>query len=133
MNTNVTKMRRAYKLTFGFSWIVFSLQYMNSCVSLLQGFRVLIEREWLEFGHKFADRCGHGKDDLNERSPVFLQWLDAVHQCMKQFPDAFEFNEFFLVCWPKFLCGQCALTPCVYVCVHVLNMNSSVIVSPICW
>lgn len=63
----------------------------------IKGFRVLIEREWLEFGHKFADRCGHGKDDLNERSPVFLQWLDAVHQCMKQFPDAFEFNEFFLV------------------------------------
>ena len=64
----------------------------------LKGFHVLIEREWLEFGHKFADRCGHNTEkDQNERSPVFFQWLDAVHQVMTQFPSAFEFNEFFLV------------------------------------
>ena len=52
----------------------------------------------MEFGHKFADRCGHNTErDANERSPVFFQWLDAVHQVMSQFPSAFEFNEFFLV------------------------------------
>lgn len=55
--------------------------------------------EWLDFGHKFADRCGHGEnsDDLNERCPVFLQWLDCVHQLQRQFPCSFEFNEAFLV------------------------------------
>ena len=70
----------------------------TNLISTQQGFRVLIEREWLEFGHKFADRCGHSVErDINERSPVFFQWLHAVYQVMMQFPSAFEFNEFFLV------------------------------------
>ncbi|XP_056887773.1 myotubularin-related protein 3 isoform X2 [Takifugu flavidus] len=65
----------------------------------VEGFQVLVETEWLEFGHKFADRCGHGEnsEDLNERCPVFLQWLDCVHQLQRQFPCSFEFNEAFLV------------------------------------
>ncbi|XP_073695711.1 phosphatidylinositol-3,5-bisphosphate 3-phosphatase MTMR3-like isoform X2 [Garra rufa] len=65
----------------------------------IQGFQVLVETEWLDYGHKFADRCGHGEnaDDLNERCPVFLQWLDCVHQLQRQFPCSFEFNEAFLV------------------------------------
>uniref|UniRef100_H3D1L3 phosphatidylinositol-3,5-bisphosphate 3-phosphatase n=1 Tax=Tetraodon nigroviridis TaxID=99883 RepID=H3D1L3_TETNG len=64
----------------------------------VEGFQVLVETEWLEFGHKFADRCGHGEnsEDLNERCPVFLQW-DCVHQLQRQFPCSFEFNEAFLV------------------------------------
>lgn len=71
----------------------------SSLLSSLQGFQVLVETEWLDFGHKFADRCGHGEnsDDLNERCPVFLQWLDCVHQLQRQFPCSFEFNEAFLV------------------------------------
>lgn len=58
-----------------------------------------METEWLDFGHKFADRCGHGEnsEDVNERCPVFLQWLDCVHQLQRQFPCSFEFNEAFLV------------------------------------
>ena len=58
-----------------------------------------MEKEWLEFGHKFADRCGQGtaSDDVNERCPVFLQWLDCVHQLLRQFPCSFQFNETFLV------------------------------------
>ncbi|KAL2092758.1 hypothetical protein ACEWY4_012556 [Coilia grayii] len=65
----------------------------------VEGFQVLVETEWLDFGHKFADRCGHGEnaEDLNERCPVYLQWLDAVHQLQRQFPCSFEFNEAFLV------------------------------------
>ncbi|XP_068166252.1 myotubularin-related protein 3 isoform X2 [Antennarius striatus] len=65
----------------------------------IEGFQVLVENEWLDFGHKFADRCGHGEnsEDLNERCPVFLQWLDCVHQLQRQFPCSFEFNEAFLV------------------------------------
>ncbi|XP_037633756.1 myotubularin-related protein 3 isoform X3 [Sebastes umbrosus] len=65
----------------------------------IEGFQVLVETDWLDFGHKFADRCGHGEnsEDLNERCPVFLQWLDCVHQLQRQFPCSFEFNEAFLV------------------------------------
>lgn len=72
----------------------------------IQGFQVLVTREWLEFGHRFADRCGHGQNhDENQRCPVFLQWLDCVHQLTRQFPCSFEFNETFLVRW-WYLCLQ---------------------------
>lgn len=65
----------------------------------LEGFQVLVEKEWLDFGHKMADRCGQGLgcSDMNERSPIFLQWLDCVHQLLLQFPCHFEFNLTFLV------------------------------------
>lgn len=65
----------------------------------VEGFRVLVEREWLSFGHKFADRCGHGplSDELNERCPVFIQWLDCVHQIHRQFPCSFEFSMGYLI------------------------------------
>ncbi|NWI16137.1 MTMR4 protein, partial [Crypturellus soui] len=65
----------------------------------MEGFQVLVESDWLDFGHKFGDRCGHQEkvEDQNEQCPVFLQWLDAVHQLLKQFPCLFEFNEAFLV------------------------------------
>uniref|UniRef100_W4VR85 Lateral signaling target protein 2 homolog n=1 Tax=Corethrella appendiculata TaxID=1370023 RepID=W4VR85_9DIPT len=65
----------------------------------VEGFRILVEREWLSFGHKFADRCGHGpgSDELNERCPVFLQWLDCVHQIHRQFPCSFEFSMGYLI------------------------------------
>ncbi|XP_017480642.1 PREDICTED: myotubularin-related protein 4 isoform X2 [Rhagoletis zephyria] len=65
----------------------------------VEGFRILVEREWLSFGHKFSDRCGHGpgSEDVNERCPVFLQWLDIVHQIHRQFPCSFEFNMAYLI------------------------------------
>ncbi|KAL7745759.1 hypothetical protein ACLKA6_009959 [Drosophila palustris] len=65
----------------------------------VEGFRVLVEREWLNFGHKFADRSGNGpnSDEGNERCPVFLQWLDLVHQIHKQFPCSFEFSIGYLI------------------------------------
>ncbi|XP_046684264.1 myotubularin-related protein 3-like isoform X1 [Homalodisca vitripennis] len=62
----------------------------------IEGFRVLVEREWLEFGHKFADRCGL-REDINERCPVFLQWLDCIHNIIKQYPCAFELNSNYLI------------------------------------
>lgn len=67
--------------------------------SALQGFQVLVEREWLDFGHKFADRCGQtiGCDDPNERCPVFLQWLDCVHQLILQFRCSFQMSSAYLV------------------------------------
>lgn len=90
----------------------------------IKGFEVLIEKEWLSFGHKFQQvgmpnvyklyytsiwnkitarilfqRIGHGDEHHSDadRSPVFLQFMDCVWQISRQFPNAFEFNEHFLI------------------------------------
>ncbi|XP_046985481.1 myotubularin-related protein 2 isoform X1 [Schistocerca americana] len=65
----------------------------------IKGFEVLIEKEWLSFGHKFQQRIGHGDDHHSDadRSPVFLQFIDCVWQITTQFPNAFEFNDHFLL------------------------------------
>lgn len=65
----------------------------------LKGFEVLIEKEWISFGHKFLQRIGHGDERHSDtdRSPVFLQFIDCVWQIMQQFPTVFEFNEHFLI------------------------------------
>lgn len=65
----------------------------------IEGFRILVEKEWLSFGHKFGDRVGHGvgSEDNNERCPVFLQWVDCVFQIHRQYPCSFEFSTSYLV------------------------------------
>ncbi|KDN48966.1 hypothetical protein RSAG8_02319, partial [Rhizoctonia solani AG-8 WAC10335] len=92
----------------------------------LRGFYVLVEKEWLSFGHKFLDRCGHlsseklfveggsgsdaaqaffasvqnkfsGQSHLRETSPVFHQFLESLWQIHRQFPTRFEYNEDFLL------------------------------------
>ncbi|PAV56071.1 hypothetical protein WR25_01105 isoform A [Diploscapter pachys] len=63
----------------------------------IKGFEELIRREWLAFGHKFADRSGIGCLDANERSPVFLQWLDAVRQLQSHNSTLFQFNHQYLI------------------------------------
>ena len=62
----------------------------------LEGFSVLIEREWLSMGHRFTRRNNHTVDDQTGFAPIFIQFLDVIHQCLNQFPNAFEFNEFYL-------------------------------------
>ncbi|XP_076180922.1 phosphatidylinositol-3,5-bisphosphate 3-phosphatase MTMR4 isoform X2 [Ptiloglossa arizonensis] len=65
----------------------------------MEGFQILCEREWLDFGHKFADRCGQtvGCEDPNERCPVFLQWLDCIHQLTHQFKSSFQMSPTYFV------------------------------------
>nr|XP_045584649.1 myotubularin-related protein 2-like isoform X2 [Procambarus clarkii] len=65
----------------------------------ISGIAVLIEKEWLSYGHKFAQRIGHGDDRHQDadRSPVFLQFVDCVWQIMRQFPHAFQFTEDLLI------------------------------------
>jgi len=59
---------------------------------------MLIEKEWLSFGHKFSDRCGQTTtSDGKELSPIFLQFLECVWQLTQIYPTAFEFNERFLI------------------------------------
>ncbi|KAI1903163.1 hypothetical protein AGOR_G00024380 [Albula goreensis] len=65
----------------------------------IRGFQVLLEKEWLSFGHRFQLRIGHGDKNHTDadRSPVFVQFIDCVWQMTRQFPAAFEFNEYFLI------------------------------------
>eukprot|EP01062_Namystynia_karyoxenos_P023081 TRINITY_DN18880_c0_g1_i1.p1 TRINITY_DN18880_c0_g1~~TRINITY_DN18880_c0_g1_i1.p1 ORF type:complete len:861 (+),score=190.92 TRINITY_DN18880_c0_g1_i1:92-2674(+) len=60
----------------------------------VQGFCALCEREWVQCGHNFRSRLGHcrgGSDACT--GPIFLQFLDAVHQLLAQLPAAFEFTS----------------------------------------
>lgn len=63
----------------------------------IQGYQALIEKEWLAFGHKFSERCGHIAGDPKEISPVFTQFIECTWQLTVQFPSAFQFNERFLL------------------------------------
>lgn len=62
----------------------------------IDGFSLLVEREWLSMGHRFTRRNNHTVDDQTGFAPIFIQFLDCVHQCLNQYPNAFEFNYFYL-------------------------------------
>jgi myotubularin-related protein 1/2 len=63
----------------------------------LHGFLCLIEKEWCCFGHMFRSRYsqgeGPGHQEVEEQSPVFVQWIDSLWQIWRQQSWAFEFNE----------------------------------------
>uniref|UniRef100_A0A1I8HMA5 UDENN domain-containing protein n=1 Tax=Macrostomum lignano TaxID=282301 RepID=A0A1I8HMA5_9PLAT len=63
----------------------------------MSGFRALVEKEWLLFGHQFDSRYGRLKGADNQQfAPHFLLFADCVHQLLQQFPLSFEFNQYFL-------------------------------------
>jgi hypothetical protein len=76
-------------------WLMLWCTDWKSCLHL----QILIEKEWISFGHKFSQRLGHGDRNHSDdqRAPIFLQFIDCVWQMTFQFPYAFAFNEHFLV------------------------------------
>jgi myotubularin-related protein 6/7/8 len=74
----------------------------------IQGFLVLVNKDWLKFGHQMQHRLGHvnpvqytsshGAQNLEqEQSPIFAQWLEIIHQLVRLFPSEFEFNSNLLI------------------------------------
>ncbi|XP_028995712.1 myotubularin-related protein 9-like isoform X2 [Betta splendens] len=66
----------------------------------LEGFLALLEREWVQAGHPFQQRCAHSAFSharLQHESPVFLLLLDCAWQLWRQFPLALGFSEALLL------------------------------------
>lgn len=78
--------------------------FLDPYVRTFEGFAVVVEKEWLSFGHQFAKRIGQGPESdesylssfVGERGPIFLQFIDCIFQLTLQYPTAFEFNEQYL-------------------------------------
>jgi hypothetical protein len=45
--------------------------------------QTVIQKEWLDFGHKFNERSSHGCGSDDQRSPIFVLWLDCVWQVLR--------------------------------------------------
>lgn len=69
-------------------------QCLDPYYRTLDGFIILICKDWLSFGHQFHLRFGQWDRKYKEeqRSPVFIQYMDCLRQIMIQFPCHFEFN-----------------------------------------
>nr|XP_023998344.1 myotubularin-related protein 9-like [Salvelinus alpinus] len=66
----------------------------------IQGLQTLVEREWLQAGHPFQQRCSQSAYSNSKprcEAPVFLLFLDCVWQILRQFPCSFQFSQHFLV------------------------------------
>src|SRR5688572_7435861 len=64
----------------------------------IEGFIVLIEKDWLSFGHQFDLRTGYDdSNDTSQRAPVFHQFIECVWQLTQQYPTYFQFNEYLLI------------------------------------
>lgn len=68
---------------------------MNPYYRTFEGFKILVNVEWISFGHRFNHRLIKDKNDDNELSPVFIQFLDALRVIISQNLDCFEYNDQF--------------------------------------
>ena len=65
-----------------------SMIFLDPYFRTMNGFEILIEREWTSSGHQFARRNGHDRSNTgkiydhndDQRSPIFLQFIDTVWQ-----------------------------------------------------
>lgn len=55
-------------------------QLMDPYYRTIEGLAVIIQKDWISFGHQFHLRCGQYDRNYDEkqRSPVFIQYLDCL-------------------------------------------------------
>ena len=78
----------------------FSQLLIDPFYRTIKGYMILIEKDFLSYGHQFRYRNGYcSKEEVheNQESPILLQYLDATQQLLVQYPMYFEFNMKFLV------------------------------------
>ena len=78
----------------------FSQMLVDPYYRTIRGYMTLIEKDFLSFGHQFRYRNGYySKEEVHEdqNSPIVLQYLDATHQLLVNYPMYFEFNMKFLI------------------------------------
>lgn len=99
----------------------------------INGLIVLVEKDWLGFGHRFSDRCGHGTTECidsgwqkrglaalkrrmrNEKGPIFQQFLECCYQLWIQNPIYFEWDEKLLY-WLHVQSHACQFTTFLHNC-----------------
>ena len=65
------------------NYLKHTLYYLTHSLIVSCRFEALVEREWLQAGHPFSDRCAksaHAITKGRQESPVFLMFLDCVWQ-----------------------------------------------------
>jgi myotubularin-related protein 1/2 len=75
--------------------------FLDPFYRTIDGFKILVEKDFLGFGHPFQLRCAHGESEQernkDQMAPIFLQFLDAVYQLINVFPTHFEYNSRYLM------------------------------------
>jgi len=57
-----------------------------------RGLAVLVEKDWVSFGHRFMDRSGQLAAKEKSQSPIFMQWLFCLANVVQDHPDDFTYN-----------------------------------------
>lgn len=63
----------------------------------IDGLKVLIEKDFIQFGHQFRTRNGMEASEYDHASPIFIQFLDCLWQMWRQHPQEFEYSDDLLV------------------------------------
>ncbi|RNA28581.1 Myotubularin-related 10-B [Brachionus plicatilis] len=82
---------------------------LNQKYRTISGLENLVQKDWFLAGHNFYQRFNQSQSSDKRRpsleeekkletiAPVFLFFLDCLFQLLIQYPNEFEFNEFYLI------------------------------------